>query len=73
MPQGKIKLLVPPRGFGVIQSDSGDVFFHRSMVQCLPFANLVEGQGVEFAVDAELHPTGQGASASRVVPLDSAY
>ena len=70
MPHGKIKLLVPSRGFGFIQADTGDVFFHRSTVAYQRFATLCEGQGVEFTVDVEQHPTGQGASATQVVPVD---
>lgn len=50
MPQGKIKKLVAERGFGFIESDGGDLFFHHSEVTGQPFEELREGQSVEYEV-----------------------
>ncbi|HVC92698.1 MAG TPA: cold shock domain-containing protein [Pirellulales bacterium] len=48
MPQGKIKKLVSERGFGFIEGDRGDLFFHTSEVQGVSFDSLREGQEVEY-------------------------
>ncbi len=50
MPQGKIKKLVSDRGFGFIEADSGDLFFHHSDVQEVTFEELQEGQSVEYEI-----------------------
>ncbi len=50
MPQGKIKKLVSDRGFGFIEGDRGDLFFHHSEVNGMPFEELSEGQTVEYEV-----------------------
>ena len=47
MAQGKIKTLTD-RGFGFIRGDSGDVFFHMTVVEGAGFEALQEGQTVEF-------------------------
>ncbi|MBX3415769.1 MAG: cold shock domain-containing protein [Pirellulales bacterium] len=69
MPFGTIKRLHESRGFGLIQSDTGDVFFHSSTVDDDDFRNLFEGQEVEFTVDVADQPTGRGSRAARVSPL----
>jgi len=69
MPFGTIKRLHESRGFGLIQSDTGDVFFHSSTVEDDDFAALFEGQEVEFAVDIADQPSGRGSRAARVSPL----
>ena len=52
MSVGKIKKLVQDKGFGFIQTDSGeDVFFHHSGVIDGSFDNLREGQSVEYDVE----------------------
>jgi CspA family cold shock protein len=48
MPQGKIKKLVSERGFGFIEGDRGDLFFHTSEVQGGSFDSLREGQMVDY-------------------------
>ena len=49
MPQGKIRRLITDRGFGFIRTAQGtDPFFHRSEIEGVEFANLREGQEVEF-------------------------
>ena len=50
MPQGKIKKLVSDRGFGFIEGDSGELFFHHSEVSGVTFEELGEGQSVEYEV-----------------------
>ena len=47
MPQGKIKKLTE-KGFGFIQGDGGDVFFHHSAVVDGDYDSLQEGQNVEY-------------------------
>ena len=58
MPQGTIKKLVGDRGFGFIQGERGEIFFHRSSLQGVPFEALHEGQNVSYE-------TGQGAKGPR--------
>lgn len=48
MSQGTIKKLVSERGFGFIQGERGELFFHSSAVEGTPFENLREGQKVEY-------------------------
>jgi CspA family cold shock protein len=50
MPQGKIKKVVSEKGFGFIEGDRGDLFFHHSEVQGVTFEELRVGQLVEFEV-----------------------
>ncbi len=50
MPQGKIKKLVSDRGFGFIEGDRGELFFHFSEVSGVAFEELREGQMVEYEV-----------------------
>ena len=48
MPEGKIKKIVSGKGFGFIERDGGDLFFHSSEVKGTSFDDLQEGQAVEF-------------------------
>ena len=50
MPQGKIKRLVSDRGFGFIEGDQDDLFFHHSEIQGTTLEELNEGQMVEYEV-----------------------
>lgn len=50
MPQGKIKKLLSEKGFGFLEADKGDLFFHHSEVKGIVFELLQEGQLVEFEV-----------------------
>jgi len=50
MPQGKIKRLVSDRGFGFIEGEGDDLFFHQSAIQDVAFEELREGQAVEYEV-----------------------
>ena len=48
MPQGVIKKLVSDKGFGFIEGDRSELFFHHSAVQGAAFESLREGQTVEY-------------------------
>ena len=69
MAVGKIKKLVQDKGFGFIQTDSGeDVFFHHSTVADSGFDNLTEGQKVEYTVEQGGGQKGKGPRAASVAP-----
>ncbi len=48
MPQGTIKKLIADKGFGFIEGDRGDIFFHHSAVVGTTIEELREGQAVEY-------------------------
>ena len=48
MPQGKIKKLIVGKGFGFIEGEQGEIFFHQSALEGTTFGALSEGQQVEF-------------------------
>lgn len=50
MPQGKIKKVIANKGFGFIQTDRDDLFFHHSELKDVTIEELSEGQAVEFEV-----------------------
>lgn len=50
MPEGKIKKLLSDKGFGFIEGDRDDLFFHHSEVQGLRIEELREGQTVEYEI-----------------------
>jgi len=68
MPQGKIKRLVTDRGFGFVEGDRGDVFFHHSDVEGTSFDELSEGQVLEY----ELGQGPKGPRAIHVRPVEQA-
>lgn len=69
MALGKIKKLVADKGFGFIQTDSGeDVFFHHSTVANQGFDDLAEGQQVEYEIEQGQAPKGKGPRAASVAP-----
>jgi len=45
--QGTIKKLTD-KGFGFIQGDRGDIFFHSSAVEGIAYESLHEGQAVQY-------------------------
>ncbi|MBX3414711.1 MAG: cold shock domain-containing protein [Pirellulales bacterium] len=47
MSQGTIKKLTD-KGFGFIQGEHGELFFHHSSVEGAPFESLHEGQSVQY-------------------------
>ena len=48
MSQGVIKKLISAKGFGFIEGEQGELFFHHSAVKDTPFESLREGQTVEY-------------------------
>jgi CspA family cold shock protein len=48
MPQGTIKKLISEKGFGFIEGERGELFFHHSSVESTSFEDLREGQTVEY-------------------------
>ena len=48
MPQGTIKKVIADKGFGFIEGERGELFFHHSAVQGTTFEDLSEGQAVEY-------------------------
>lgn len=66
MAQGTIKKIVADRGFGFISGDTGDVFFHLSVVQETSFEELHEGQTVEYEIEDSPN-SGKGPRASSVI------
>ena len=50
MPLGKIKKIVADRGFGFVEGEGGDLFFHHSEVQGTTFDELQEGQTLEYEI-----------------------
>jgi cold shock protein len=48
MPQGTIKKLIIDKGFGFIQGEQGELFFHHSALDGITIEELREGQKVEF-------------------------
>ena len=69
MPQGTIKRLVSDRGFGFVEGESGDVFFHHSSVEGVNFEELNEGQMLEY----ELGEGPKGPRAENVRLLEAVY
>lgn len=47
MAQGKIKKLTD-KGFGFIEGERGDIFFHHSAIEGARYEDLREGQEVEY-------------------------
>ncbi len=48
MSQGTIKKLISGKGFGFIEGEGGELFFHHSSVQDTAFEDLHEGQKVQY-------------------------
>jgi CspA family cold shock protein len=65
MPQGTIRKLVAEKGFGFIQGERGDLFFHHSALEDVAMESLREGQTVEY-VEGQ-GPKGPRAENVRVV------
>jgi CspA family cold shock protein len=62
--QGTIKKLTD-KGFGFIQGDRGDIFFHSSSVEGEGFDSLREGQAVSY--NEGQGPKGKRAENVRVL------
>jgi CspA family cold shock protein len=50
MPNGKIKKIVSEKGFGFIEGERGDLFFHHSELQGTTIEQLREGQAVQYEI-----------------------
>jgi cold shock protein len=48
MPQGTIKKLIMEKGFGFIQGEHGELFFHHSALDGATIEELREGQKVDY-------------------------
>jgi CspA family cold shock protein len=48
MPRGTIKKVVADRGFGFIEGERGDIFFHHSALEGATIEALSIGQEVEY-------------------------
>ena len=64
MSQGTIKKLTQ-KGFGFIEGENGELFFHQSALEGVRFDELQEGQSVEFTEGQG--PKGPRAENVRVV------
>ena len=65
MSQGTIKKWVSDKGFGFIQGERGELFFHHSAMEGESFESLREGQTVEYTEGSG--PKGPRAENVRVV------
>ncbi len=65
MPQGTIKKLIADKGFGFIEGERGDVFFHHSALEGVTIEALSVGQKVEY--EEGRGPKGPGAENVRLV------
>ena len=50
MPEGAIKKLISDKGFGFIEGERGDIFFHHSALVGTGIEELQEGQRVQFEI-----------------------
>ncbi|TMA35165.1 MAG: cold shock domain-containing protein [Deltaproteobacteria bacterium] len=67
--RGRVKKLVPDRGFGFVRGDDGkEVFFHRSGLGANDYDALSEGDIVEYVVQEG--PRGPRAENVRAVGAD---
>jgi len=64
MPTGKVKWFSDDKGYGFIETASGDVFVHHTEILVDGFRTLREGQEVEF----EIKQGAKGPAASQVRP-----
>ena len=52
MPTGKIKKVLPEKGFGFIAGGGNDLFFHHSELKGVTIEELSEGQTVTYEIGA---------------------
>jgi CspA family cold shock protein len=50
MPEGKIKKVLPEKGFGFIAGGGDDLFFHHSELKGVTIEQLQEGQMVQYEI-----------------------
>ena len=65
MARGTIKKLISNKGFGFIEGEQGELFFHGSALENSSFEELQEGQAVEYVEGRG--PKGPRAENVRVV------
>ena len=65
MPQGTVKKVISDKGFGFIEGEQGDIFFHHSALVGTTIENLQEGQLVEY--DEGSGPKGPRAEIVKLV------
>jgi len=65
MPQGKVKKLLTDKGFGFIEGERGDIFFHHSALEDTTIEALSVGQQVEY--EEGRGPKGPRAENVRVI------
>ena len=69
--KGRVKKLVPDRGFGFVRGEDGkEVFFHRSGLGANDYDSLSEGDVVEYVVQEG--PRGPRAENVRAITADTA-
>lgn len=70
--KGRVKKLVPDRGFGFVRGDDGkEVFFHRSGLGANDYDSLSEGDVVEYVVQEG--PRGPRAENVRAVSVEGSF
>ena len=65
MAEGRIKKLIREKGFGFIEGEGRELFFHRTAVEGANFDELEEGQSVEYTEGQG--PKGPRAENVRIV------
>ena len=65
MPEGTVKKIVSDKGFGFIEANGRDVFFHHSSLVGVRIEELQEGQAVEY----EMGEGPKGPRAENVKPV----
>jgi cold shock protein len=65
MPQGTIKKVIAAKGFGFIEGERGELFFHHSALEGIAIEALREGQTVTY--EEGRGPKGPRAEKVRVV------
>ena len=50
MPEGKVKKVISDKGFGFIEGEGGDIFFHHSALVGVAIEALREGEPVKYDV-----------------------
>ena len=65
MAQGTIKKVIAEKGFGFIQGERGELFFHHSALEGARIEKLREGQAVSF--DEGSGPKGPRAENIKLV------
>jgi cold shock protein len=65
MPQGTIKKVIADKGFGFIEGEKGDLFFHHSALEGVSIEALRIGQAVTY----EEGRGPKGSRAEKVKPV----